>query len=181
MRQLKHHEAKLLRKVDFFQWKSDNKREQTTVSRHHLHDREDYLKYNKICGYITRLASLVSQLQPDDPFRSKVASQILEKLYQCGLVATRDTMSQLARVTVTSLCRRRLASVLVNLRMCQNLGEATTLVQQGHVRIGPEVVKDPAFFVTRTMEDHVTWVDHSKIRRKIATYHGQLDDYDLMN
>ncbi|PJF17325.1 U3 small nucleolar ribonucleoprotein IMP3 [Paramicrosporidium saccamoebae] len=179
VRQFKHHEQKLLKKVDFFQWKSDNPKEQTMVRRHHLHKREDYVKYNKICGYITELASLVSQLQPDDPFRQKVAAQILDKLYQCGLITTKNTMSQLARVTATSMCRRRLSSVLVSLKMCQTLQEATTLVEQGHVRVGTEVVKDPAFFVTRTLEDFVTWVDNSKIRKKIATYYGTVDDYDM--
>jgi U3 small nucleolar ribonucleoprotein protein IMP3 len=30
------------------------------------------------------------------------------------------------------------------------------------------------------MEDFVTWVDTSKIKRKIANYNDTLDDYDLM-
>ena len=55
-----------------------------------------------------------------------------------------------------------------------------TFVEQGHVRIGPNVVTDPAMLVTRNMEDFVTWVDNSKIRRKVLRYREQLDDYDLM-
>jgi U3 small nucleolar ribonucleoprotein protein IMP3 len=43
-------------------------------------------------------------------------------------------------------------------------------VLQGHVRIGPETVTDPAFLVTRNMEDFVTWVDTSKIKRKVQKY-----------
>ena len=52
---------------------------------------------------------------------------------------------------------------------------------QGHVRIGPETVTEPAFLVTRSMEDFVTWVDTSKIKRKISAYNEQLDDFDLLN
>lgn len=52
---------------------------------------------------------------------------------------------------------------------------------QGHVRVGPETVLDPAFLVTRPMEDFVTWVDTSKIRRKVMQYNDKLDDYDLLN
>lgn len=179
MRQLKYHEQKLLKKVDFLQWKSDNPREQTIVRNFHLHNREDYVRYNKICGHITRLASLVSQLQPEDPLRKRVADQLLDKLYASGLISSKGSLSQLTRVTTVSFCKRRLATVLVALKMAQHLEEATTLIQQGHVRVGPEVVTDPAFFVTRTMEDFVTWVDQSKIRRKIATYYDTVDDYDL--
>lgn len=51
---------------------------------------------------------------------------------------------------------------------------------QGHVRVGPETVTDPAFHVTKNMEDFVTWVDTSKIKRKVAQYNDRLDDYDLL-
>lgn len=51
---------------------------------------------------------------------------------------------------------------------------------QGHVRVGPETVTDPAFHVTRNMEDFVTWVDTSKIKRKVLAYNDKLDDYDLL-
>ena len=51
---------------------------------------------------------------------------------------------------------------------------------QGHIRIGPEIVTDPAFLVTRTMEDFVTWVDTSKIKRKVLKYSDKLDDYLLL-
>ena len=52
---------------------------------------------------------------------------------------------------------------------------------QGHVRVGPETVLEPAHLVTRPMEDFVTWVDTSKIRRKVLAYNDKLDDYDLLN
>jgi len=48
------------------------------------------------------------------------------------------------------------------------------------VRVGTEVVTDPAFLVTRNMEDFVTWVDSSKIKRNIMRYRDNLDDFDLM-
>ena len=51
---------------------------------------------------------------------------------------------------------------------------------QGHVRVGPEVVTDPAFIVTKAFEDFVTWVDNSKIKRTIQKYNDKLDDYELL-
>jgi U3 small nucleolar ribonucleoprotein protein IMP3 len=41
-------------------------------------------------------------------------------------------------------------------------------------------VSDPAFHVTKNMEDFVTWVDSSKIKRKVQRYNDRLDDYDLL-
>jgi U3 small nucleolar ribonucleoprotein protein IMP3 len=46
--------------------------------------------------------------------------------------------------------------------------------------VGSEVVTDPAYLVTRNMEDFVTWVDSSKIKRNIMRYRENLDDFDLM-
>lgn len=36
------------------------------------------------------------------------------------------------------------------------------------------------FLVTRSMEDFVTWVDGSKIKRAIKTYEDKVDDFDLL-
>ena len=41
--------------------------------------------------------------------------------------------------------------------MAENTRVAVTFVEQGQVRVGPNVVTDPAFLVTRDMEDFVTW------------------------
>jgi U3 small nucleolar ribonucleoprotein protein IMP3 len=41
-------------------------------------------------------------------------------------------------------------------------------------------ITDPAFLVTRTFEDYVTWVDTSKIKRAIMRYNDKLDDFDLL-
>lgn len=46
MRELKFHEKKLLKKVNFFDWKNENNlHELKVVRRYHLQDREDYTKY----------------------------------------------------------------------------------------------------------------------------------------
>lgn len=70
--------------------------------------------------------------------------------------------------------------VMVRLKFCETLKEAVTFIEQGHVRVGPAVVTDPASLVTRPMEDFITWVDDSKIRRTVARYNDKLDDYDLL-
>lgn len=68
---------------------------------------------------------------------------------------------------------------MLNLRMAQNLKTAITFIEQGHVRVGPDIVTDPAFLVTRNMEDFVTWVDSSKIKQHVLNYNDERDDFDL--
>ena len=62
---------------------------------------------------------------------------------------------------------------------------ASVLLLSGKVQrvtqlLPAETVTDPAFLVTRSLEDYVTWVDTSKIRAKISKYNNKLDDYDLL-
>lgn len=47
-------------------------------------------------------------------------------------------------------------------------------IEQGHVRVGPTPVTDPAMLVTRHMEDFVTWVDTSARKRTIMKYNDEV-------
>lgn len=69
---------------------------------------------------------------------------------------------------------------MTRLRMAETVQAATKLIEQGHVRVGTEPITDTAFLVTRGMEDFVTWVDGSKIKRNILRYREKLDDFDLL-
>ena len=64
--------------------------------------------------------------------------------------------------------------------MAETIKEAVMFIEQGHVRVGVDTITDPAFHVTRTMEDHVTWVKTSVIRKKILNYNNEYDDFDLI-
>lgn len=177
MRQLKHHEQKLLKKVDFMQWKSDaGMREIQVMRRYHVQNRcvpslalflgaltrphapstdphdaplahsEDYHTYNKICGQVRRLSHLVSRLPPADPFRTKYEDMLLSKLYDMGILDRGAKMSDIegsdapvvkgfkgkekevegqgkkeGKVTVGAMCRRRLAVVMVRLKMAETV------------------------------------------------------------
>ena len=109
------------------------------------------------------------------------------------------------KLTVSAFARRRLPVVMTRLRMADHVQSAVTLVEQGvstldvahdiyrhglfkhnqelintqHVRVGTDVITDPAYLVSRNMEDFVTWVDSSKIKRNIMKYRDKLDDFEL--
>jgi len=181
MRQLKYHERKLLKKVDFLQWKKEHSlREVQVMRRYHIQDRDDYKQYNKLCGLVTKVTSVLKKLDPKDPSRIEMTDQLLDKLYASGIITTKKSLVQLDKLSTASFCRRRLAVVLVRLKMSETMKEACTFVEQGHIRVGPDTVTDPAFLVTRNMEDFVTWVDTSKIKRKVLKYSDKLDDYLLL-
>jgi U3 small nucleolar ribonucleoprotein protein IMP3 len=136
--------------------------------------------YNRLQGHIRKLATKVKDLPSTSPFRIAITDEILQKLHQMGLIDTTKSLQKAEEVTASAFCRRRLPVVMVRLKMAQTVKLAVTLCETGQVRIGPNVVTDPAFMVTRDMEDFVTWVDASKIKRTVARYNDKLDDFDLM-
>lgn len=181
MRKLKFHEKKLLKKLDLSEWKREGgHREAGVMQRHHVTGRDDYKKYNTICRMVQKLVHTLKQMDARDPFRIEMTNSLLEKLFDMGVTPNQKSLAVCERLSVTSFCKRRLSSIMVKAKYAEHLKEAVTYIEQGHIRVGPEVVTDPAFLVTRKMEDFVTWEDSSKIKRKVLQYNDKLDDYDLM-
>ena len=72
MRELKYHEKKLLKKVDFLNWKKDKTlRESKIMRRYYIQKREDLKKYNRVCGLIRQIVSKLMLLKPDDSYNVK--------------------------------------------------------------------------------------------------------------
>ena len=180
-RKLKYHEKVLLKKHNFLYSKNDtNLRELHVLRRYQIEDRGDYLKYNRLVGRVHELSHQLKKLPPTDEFRITVTDKLLQKLYAKGLIPIPRSLESCEGVNVASFCRRRLPIVMVRLKMAETVKAATTFIQHGHVRIGPTTITDPAYLVSRAMEDHLTWVEGSKIKRTIAEYNDKVDDFDLL-
>src|SRR3990167_2368380 len=101
MRKLDHREKKLLRKTDLYGWTNEaNKNEAKIVSMYRLEDKEDYQRYNKICGMITKLSHMLKTLKPDDKFRIQISEQLLDKLHQVGVVSKKNSLQDCANLPV---------------------------------------------------------------------------------
>eukprot|EP00594_Rhizosolenia_setigera_P008194 CAMPEP_0178973762 /NCGR_PEP_ID=MMETSP0789-20121207/21945_1 /TAXON_ID=3005 /ORGANISM="Rhizosolenia setigera, Strain CCMP 1694" /LENGTH=181 /DNA_ID=CAMNT_0020661749 /DNA_START=9 /DNA_END=554 /DNA_ORIENTATION=- len=181
MRQLKHHEKKLLRKVDLYSWKGENTIRAAKIMRRYLiQNRDDFTSYTKLVGMVKSLSAKLKTLPSDDNFRIEMTGQLLDKLFNMGILQNTKSLQKAEEITVSAICRRRLPVVMVRMKMAEHLKAAVTFIEQGQVRVGTNVVTDPAFLVTRNLEDFVTWVDTSKIRRTIHKYNDKLDDFDLL-
>ncbi|XP_047965301.1 U3 small nucleolar ribonucleoprotein protein IMP3-like [Salvia hispanica] len=113
MRKLKFHEKKLLKKVNFLEWKREGgQRENLVMHRYHVTGRDDYKKYSRLCRTVQRLVSILKQMDARDPYRIEMTDNLLEKLYNIGVIPSRKS----ERLSVSSFCRRRLGSVLVRLK-----------------------------------------------------------------
>uniref|UniRef100_A0A1I8FH17 S4 RNA-binding domain-containing protein n=1 Tax=Macrostomum lignano TaxID=282301 RepID=A0A1I8FH17_9PLAT len=71
--------------------------------------------------------------------------------------------------------------VMVRCHMARDCESCRHFCEAGHVRFGPQVVTDPGFLVSRSMEDYVTWTNQSAIRRRVLEYNEAMDDYDFRN
>ncbi|XP_055702797.1 U3 small nucleolar ribonucleoprotein protein IMP3 [Phlebotomus papatasi] len=180
VRKLKYHEEKLLKKVDFFKWNADNTLHENKIMRkYHIRKREEYTMYNKLSRDIREVARKIATLDSKDTFRTECCSKLLEKLYILGLIPTKWDLNNVDKITASSFCRRRLPVLMVRNKMSETTKNATKLVEHGHVRVGADVVKDPAFLVSRTFEDFVTWVDGSSIKQHVLEYNDLRDDFEL--
>jgi U3 small nucleolar ribonucleoprotein protein IMP3 len=182
VRKLKYHEQKLLRKTDFITYKSDGGHREALVRRRYMIQKpEDYHGYNRLCGTLRQLAHRLSLMPAENATRQRLEKLLLEKLQAVGILKAGLRLSQVEHeVTVSAFARRRLAVVMTRLHMADTVQTSTKMIEQGHVRVGTETVTDPAFLVTRDMEDFVTWSVGSKIKRNIMQYRDKLDDFELL-
>ena len=49
------------------------------MRRYHIQDRDDYKKYNKLCGMVTKVTSIIKKLDARDPTRIELTDQLLDK------------------------------------------------------------------------------------------------------
>jgi U3 small nucleolar ribonucleoprotein protein IMP3 len=129
MRTLKFHEKKLLKKVNFFNWRPESDREISIVRRYHINSREDYIKYNKLCGYVTKLVACLAKLEPTDTFRIELTELVLSKLFDMGLINHKKSLKSCDKLSVSKFCRRRLPVVMVRLRLAKSVKEATEYIE----------------------------------------------------
>ena len=142
--------------------------------------RDKKLRRNNFINNLGSFANKLSLLPPTDPFRRKHEQLLLDKLYAMGVLTTKSKISDLEnKVTVSAICRRRLPVIMHRLKMAETIQDAVKFIEQGHVRVGPNLINDPAYLVTRNMEDYVTWVDNSKIKKTLLRYRNQIDDFDF--
>ena len=88
-------------------------------------------------------------LSPNDPYRIKKSQELIEKLYNIGLVKTQSNLAECDNVGISTFCRRRLSFLLFKNKYCESVKEAVTFIEQGQIKIGTELVNDPAFLVNR--------------------------------
>ena len=149
------------------------------MRRFFIQKREHYTLYNKLSREVRDIVRMIKDLDPKSQHRTDISAAILEKMYSIGLIPTKWNLELCDKINASSFCRRRLPVIMVRTKMAENLRSATQLIEQGHVRVGTDIVKDPAYLVTRNLEDFVTWVDGSAIRKHVLEYKDIRDDFDI--
>ncbi|GAB2302220.1 hypothetical protein Dimus_036237 [Dionaea muscipula] len=137
--------------------------------------------FSEFFSHTRSISSQYSQLPNKYSSRSTASmaniEDEMEKNRKASAGSTSDGAGRRMKEVACPTCTVHLQA---KLRMAEFRKEAVTYIEQGHVRVGMETVTDPAFYVTRNMQDFITWVDSSSIRRKVLQYHQKLDDYDVM-
>ena len=86
-----------------------------------MQGRDDYNKYNRLCGSMRQMAHRLSLLSAQDPYRHQMETQLLAKGYEMGLLNIGSKLSDVEKITVASFCRRRLAVVCVRNKLCESV------------------------------------------------------------
>lgn len=87
------------------------------MRRYMLKNHEEYIKYSKICGGVTSFVAKLKEFRADDELRTTLTNQLAQKLYDMGILKSPSSLVDAEALTVSSFCRRRLAVVMVRVKM----------------------------------------------------------------
>merc|ERR1712039_334305 len=173
---------KMLAQRKTVQTESKNQTRETKILHYYyIQNPDDYKKYNRLCGMITGLVKVIKKIDLKDPYRDEITTKLLAKLLEIGIISAKKSLTQIEKLSATSFCRRRLAVILVRLKMARTVLEANTFVKHRHIQIGPDIVTDPAIHVTKYMENFIKWSDTSEIKNKIKHLKNELDDFEMLH
>jgi U3 small nucleolar ribonucleoprotein protein IMP3 len=108
-----------------------------------------------------------------------MTEMLLDKLHAMGVIAMGKTLDECVNMSTSAFCRRRLSTVMVYNKFVQRISEAAKLIEQGHVSVGVDVIKDPGMLVTRDMEDLIKWSEGSRVKRRVEEFKGVRDDFEM--
>ncbi|RTG80531.1 U3 small nucleolar ribonucleoprotein IMP3, partial [Schistosoma bovis] len=109
--------------------------------------------YNKLSRKIREIAEKLKNINENDPWRAEMTELLTAKLHNLGLIPTKRSLMLASKVNASSFCRRRLSVIVMRSKMAETMKAAVTFVEQGHVRVGPDIIRDPAYLVTRFVTD----------------------------
>ena len=80
-------------------------------------------------GQITKLVAKLKTVQQNDDYRVAKTEQLSNKLYEMGLVNTKQGLAPCEKVTVSAFARRRLPVIIHRLKMAQTIKDAVTYIE----------------------------------------------------
>ena len=64
-----------------------------------------YLSYNRLISKIRYLTSQLATLPQDDEFRIRITEQLVQKVYNMGLLSDERSLAGVEKLTASSFCR----------------------------------------------------------------------------
>ena len=66
-------------------------------------------------------AAILLKMPIEDPIRKKISEQLLQKLFNMGIVNKTSSLTAIEKLAVSAFCRRRLPVVMMRLKMSETL------------------------------------------------------------
>lgn len=108
--------------------------------------------------------------------RRKYEKELLDKLYQQGLILQNATLDDILALTIEDLLERRLQTQTLRHGLAKTPQQARQLIVHGHISINQRKVTSPSYIVKRTEENTITYTPTTPLtnpnhptRKTIAT------------
>lgn len=105
-------------------------------------------------------------LDEKDPKRVFEGDAMLRRLTRFGVLSTDEKrLDDVLRLSTQKFLERRLQTRVYKLNMARSVHHARCVILQRHIRVGKQLVNQPAFLVKGDSESHIDFALHSPLNQ----------------
>lgn len=105
---------------------------------------------------IRNAARSLLMLDDTDPKRLFEGRALMRRMYRYGFLdETQDKLDYVLALTPQTFLERRLQTLVFKQGLAKSIHHARVLIQQGHIRVGKQIVTVPSYMVRVDSEKHI--------------------------
>jgi len=179
MRKFKPHEKRLLRKVDFLKWDTDNIASKIVKRKYNLSSNKEYNFFNRTVGLIKKLHSVLSHLDNNNKTKKRISESLVYKLQELGVMKKEDDFESLKKMTVSDFLERQITFVMKKIKIGNSVKENIKLIKTGQVKLGSKIVTNDKLLIPKKYEKFIELKPTGKISKSIKRFYNKDDDYEF--
>ena len=145
-----------------FPWRTDIlQAELSLIGEYGLRNKRELWRHKTMLSRFRGIARSLLGMPPEE--RSKVESQLLNRLHRIGILPETAELDDVLDLNVEDVLERRLQTVIFRRGLAKSIHQARQFITHGHVAIGEKRIFSPSYLVLKDDEARINYASTSPL------------------